>query len=368
MKIWRERGHILRCKEKKKGYELQVQIILPAEETIDVRKMSILEGNRINGLFQVCQTKERILTYIAPQGSSLEERMRKPISRYDFYFILEQIVILVCELQRLSLPIEFLIYDSKRVYINEVTKELRFLYLPLSEKREWKTITSLVDEMIYSAKPEAGQDVEYISRFAHFYKNLGGFDVGRIEAFIFGEERSVLDMLGQTSGETIEKTTSKRETNSRDTRILSLEEENWLSDGRKEKIDEKTAFCPDQESQTGMETVHIFQHRGSEVFGQKEKIPTLYRRSTGERIPITKPLFRIGREEAMSDYCISDNKRVGRNHAEILLREDLCYLVDKDSKNNTFLNGKKILPQIEIEIHEGDVVTFADEEFTVVVS
>ena len=91
---------------------------------------------------------------------------------------------------------------------------------------------------------------------------------------------------------------------------------------------------------------------------------TLTRKKTGERVTITRDKFRIGRERKNVDYCIPDNSNVGRLHAEIVSTAAKTYVVDKHSTNSTFVNDVRITPNQQVELHNGDKVTFADEEFT----
>lgn len=90
--------------------------------------------------------------------------------------------------------------------------------------------------------------------------------------------------------------------------------------------------------------------------------PTLTHMDTGELIEITKPVFRIGKKPE-NEMRINDNPAVSRSHAEILLKNDKCYIRDIDSKNGTYVNGMKIPPDTEMEIKDGQKIKFANEEY-----
>lgn len=90
----------------------------------------------------------------------------------------------------------------------------------------------------------------------------------------------------------------------------------------------------------------------------------LVRVKTGETIVIDKDHFRIGREKTKVDYCVEDNTNIGRFHAEIISDGPHTYLVDQHSRNFTYLNGERIEPEEQVEIIDGDTITFADEEYT----
>ena len=69
---------------------------------------------------------------------------------------------------------------------------------------------------------------------------------------------------------------------------------------------------------------------------------------------------RIGRN--LDNDIVVNNDRVSRYHAEILRQGDDFLLVDKDSRNGVWLNGKKILTPAEIKA--GDRIRIGKQEFT----
>lgn len=91
---------------------------------------------------------------------------------------------------------------------------------------------------------------------------------------------------------------------------------------------------------------------------------TLVRKKNGEKVTISKDHFRIGRERNNVDYCISDDTNVGRLHAEIISSGTKTYVVDKNSRNSTFVNDVRCTPGQQVELKEGDRVMFADDEYT----
>ncbi len=78
---------------------------------------------------------------------------------------------------------------------------------------------------------------------------------------------------------------------------------------------------------------------------------------------VQKKDFVIGRSVKFADGVIPDNKMVGRKHCKIRFLENKYYLEDLDSKNGTFLNGKKLLKNESKEIATHDVIRLANVEF-----
>lgn len=97
--------------------------------------------------------------------------------------------------------------------------------------------------------------------------------------------------------------------------------------------------------------------------GAMQPMATLIRKKNGETANITKPLFIIGKERQKVDFCVPDNNSVSRNHANIICKGGVYYLVDKNSTNYTFVNGNKLNPNQEVKLNSGDKIKLADEEF-----
>ncbi len=91
--------------------------------------------------------------------------------------------------------------------------------------------------------------------------------------------------------------------------------------------------------------------------------PYLIRTKTNEKIMLTKPLFRIGKERSFVDYFIVDNTAISRCHAQIVNHDGEYYVVDTNSTNHTFVNSMMINSNEEVKISDGDKVRLANEDF-----
>ncbi len=99
---------------------------------------------------------------------------------------------------------------------------------------------------------------------------------------------------------------------------------------------------------------------------EKKNAPmNLLHEKTGARIPIMRPVLKIGKKAGLVDYCIEGNPSISRRHADIVSRDGGCYLVDRGSLNKSYVNGRIAEPDQEIPLHSGDKISLADEIFTV---
>ena len=226
-------------------------------------------------------------------------------------------------------------------------------YLPLENVQKETDIIGFMEQIIYASKPQQENDMEYVSRYVYFVKSLTKFDANKIEKYIQNEDRSVVNTIkrrnvGQ-SGYITDKPADyyNHYSNKEDEATGLLEDE---ATGLLE--DEATGLLVEDEA-TGLlmeeqQTVHY---------------ASLYRLLTNEVISINKPVFRIGKERSYSDYFVANNDKVSRSHADIITRRGRYFIVDLNSKNGTYINDVPVPVQQEVEIHFGDRIRLANDEF-----
>lgn len=108
-------------KVKTRDCQLIVGVRLSLKEKINVTQLDFFSNRYIRGLLKVKMIKKSHIEYYGPIGISLYERLKKPISKYDFLFIMEQVVDTVQKLNANSLIINNVIFDIKNVFINEIS-------------------------------------------------------------------------------------------------------------------------------------------------------------------------------------------------------------------------------------------------------
>jgi pSer/pThr/pTyr-binding forkhead associated (FHA) protein len=78
----------------------------------------------------------------------------------------------------------------------------------------------------------------------------------------------------------------------------------------------------------------------------------------GERHPVTKDRFVIGRGKQSSDFTLKD-PNVSRQHAMIEFQNGVYFMVDMGSTNGVEYNGQRIARK---QIGEGDVFRICDHD------
>jgi hypothetical protein len=339
-------------KIKTKDCQLIVKAKFNSSEKVNERELEFYIRKNIRGLLKAKLVKKfgfLLVEYTGPIGISLYDRLKKPLSKYDFLFIIEQIVDITQKIQMNSMSLNKIVWDIHYIFINETTREMQFIYLPLEESDKEADIFGLIDNIIYSSKLIKDQNSEYMSNFVYFIKNLNQFDAEKIERFILSEDRRVVNTIkkhytGQSGFMTDKPKDYYEHYNNQDqkTGLLENEETGLLSNEETYLLeDERTTLL--EESQ-----VHY---------------PSLFRVLTEENISINKPVFRLGKERSYADYFVSNNSAVSRSHADIITRGQRIFVIDLNSKNKTYINDQPIPIQEETEIFNGDRLRLANEEF-----
>lgn len=360
---------MIRFKAKLKDSHLVVRAKLSFNDVINGTELGYVSNTYIRGFLRAKQVKRNVIEYTGPVGIPLVNRMKKPISQYDFFFIMEQIVDATQKLQRHNLLPGKVVWDIRYVYINEATKELQLIYTPLTTAQP-TNIIAFMESIIYATIPMADQNSDYISQFLYFLNSLPGFNAEKIEQYIAKVDRKVVNTIKRhasgSSGFMTDKPIDyyahydekKKEHDEESTGLLDDDEATGLLDE-----DEATGLLDDDEA-TGLlnddDATGLLNESQSYVL----HYPTLSRVLTGETVSINKPVFRIGKERSYVDFFVSNNNAVSRSHADIITRGQRCFVMDLNSKNRTYINDQVLPVQQEVEIFDGDRLRLANEEFT----
>lgn len=367
-------------KAKTRDCQLIVKAKLQFSEVIDKREYDIFANKYFRGFLKPQKIKGKTIEYIGPVAVSLFERLKKPISKYDFFFILEQVVVATQKLQKSTLPLNKVVWDIRHVYINTTTKEVKFIYLPIQNTATIADINGFIDTIIYSAKPADEHDNDFVSRFVYYFKGLSQYDSAKIEAFISREDRSIVNTIKkQTTGGSGFITDKPKDyydhyeqngpNDDEATGLLDdedatglLAEEDEDTGLLNESESEATGLLQDDEENTGLLVEESDDDTGL-LIEDNVHYPRLYRVLTNEYININKPVFRLGKERSYVDYFVTNNNAVSRSHADIITRGGRYFVLDLNSKNKTYINGQVLPAQCECEICAGNRLSLGNEEF-----
>lgn len=306
------------------------------KERINETELSQLARIKPCGIMHVTKAKKDSVIYTCPANINLTDRLKKAVSKYDFFFMMEQIVIMVQDVYNNGLNVNSVRFNMDDVYINEMTKEMYFIYFPIVGGQESADIVGFIENIIYTMTPVINEDTNYISRFMYYVRSFHGFNGNAIEKYISREERAVVNVL-KNKAVTMQQTMQQQ--------IMQ------------------------QVMQGSMDGTTVLSDDGISVQQIQQMQPVNYhfasltRQVTGEKIELGKPSFVLGKNPEKSDYAVADNTNISRVHAVITTRNGRYYVMDQNSTNGTFINGRIIKAGQETEILPGDCLMLANEEF-----
>ena len=306
------------------------------KERINETELSQLARIKPCGIMHVTKTKKDSVIYTCPANINLTDRLKKAISKYDFFFMIEQIVIMVEDVYNNGLNVNSVRFNMDDVYINEMTKEMYFIYFPIVGGQESADIVGFIENIIYTMTPVINEDTNYISRFMYYVRSFHGFNGNAIEKYISREERAVVNVL-KNKAVTMQQTMQQQ----------------IMQQVMQGSMDGTTVLSDDCISVQQIQQMQPVNYH----------FASLTRQVTGEKIELGKPSFVLGKNPEKSDYAVADNTNISRVHAVITMRNGRYYVMDQNSTNGTFINGRIIKAGQETEILPGDCLMLANEEF-----
>lgn len=316
------------------------------KERINETELSQLARIKPCGIMHVTKTKKDSVIYTCPANINLTDRLKKAISKYDFFFMIEQIVIMVEDVYNNGLNVNSVRFNMDDVYINEMTKEMYFIYFPIVRGQESADIVGFIENIIYTMTPVINEDTNYISRFMYYVRSFHGFNGNAIEKYISREERAVVNVLKN-------KAVTMQQTMQQQIMQQQTMQQQIMQQVMQGSMDGTTVLSDD-----GISVQQIQQMQPVNYH-----FASLTRQVTGEKIELGKPSFVLGKNPEKSDYAVADNTNISRVHAVITTRNGRYYVMDQNSTNGTFINGRIIKAGQETEILPGDCLMLANEEF-----
>lgn len=316
------------------------------KERINETELSQLARIKPCGIMHVTKTKKDSVIYTCPANINLTDRLKKAVSKYDFFFMIEQIVIMVEDVYNNGLNVNSVRFNMDDVYINEMTKEMYFIYFPIVGGQESADIVGFIENIIYTMTPVINEDTNYISRFMYYVRSFHGFNGNAIEKYISREERAVVNVLKN-------KAVTMQQTMQQQIMQQQTMQQQIMQQVMQGSMDGTTVLSDD-----GISVQQIQQMQPVNYH-----FASLTRQVTGEKIELGKPSFVLGKNPEKSDYAVADNMNISRVHAVITMRNGRYYVMDQNSTNGTFINGRIIKAGQETEILPGDCLMLANEEF-----
>lgn len=369
---------VSKLKVKFKNSQITVKSKLSKDEQINAREVEILNSKIIRGIMKPTVEGEKKLSYLSPGGIKLEAYLKKGITKNDFFLVIAQILEAVKSIGRNSFNINNLILNMKYVFVNEMTHELHFVYQPIYSSAISLDLASFLYDVAYSVTLALNEDYKCVNNFIAYLKGLQAVSVINIEKYLLDVYPQIYKQVkrqkyGQSeylgsfkNGKDIYYDMDKRR---KPTPLADDDSTSLLSE--KNDKDEATALLVEDDDEV---TSLLIDDEATSLLSDDEPTsllsegpqityPYLIRKSSFDRTDINKPVFRIGKERSYVDYFVADNNAISRIHADIITKNNSFFVKDENSTNGTYVNGNRLSPKEEVQVFDGDIITFANEEF-----
>lgn len=359
------------------------------------RELYGINQNEIPGLLRISAARKGsgvILRYDLTGYQTLKEYLQTPLKREHFTQLLQSILNTLQEMRAAVYNIGCLLMDMDYILVNPTNRTVFFLFVPLSSLDNATTLQNMLLNIVKYATFSNNESTDYVQEYITILNRGINFSTFELEQYVdrlSGRSSVVEDVTcpqcrhqisagacycANCGCKLVGKSESLRKLiyDPQTERAVSMSMDNAapIDENDVSRLAEKrmTGNTDDISTVTSGGTTVLGEMDGTTVLddskAQPHQYPYLIREKTGEKITINKPSFRLGKERQYCDYFVSDNSAVSRSHADIIERNGRYFVMDRNSTNRTYVDGKVIRPEQEVELFHGTALRLANENFT----
>lgn len=378
---------------------------LTKPEAINERELEAIARGFIESLIPVHTEmgKKGVVIKSSVEGMiSLQSYFNSLVSKKMFLGVVEQLVTIVKECEKNHMNIGNLMLDEEAIFLDPRTKKVKCIFWPMVNNQNGYSAREFFKELPFTVVFTKHEQHEYVSRYMNYFREQTPFSINSFEKLIFEllgkkvEDKSYLPSGSTSFGERdsfATKTTGSTGASGNiaynplrpastinQPKTCSTCGQECVPGGRfcsncgaaltiTNEKDEKASPQAEAGTQPNSETTLLGSESfaGTTVLGggafEEPTFPYLIREKTQEKVMVDKPSFRIGKESKFCDYFISNNNAISRSHADILTKDHRYYIIDHNSTNKTYVDGKVVPVEKQVEIFSGSKIKLANEDF-----
>ena len=318
----------------------------------------------------------------------------------------EKILVILCNMCKSDIEIRenflknnMIVMNEEDVFINPETLDVYFCILPIHEDYENHKVENFIKEILFDIETDAGELIYSIMRQLknknYLFTNFYDYIKNQINEISKIQSEPLISNYEETEKININQDLSENE----NWNVVSLDDM-LMSDAEAENVEIKSdsdngeneksvddlwsflnsndtlidSFRKDKDSdkekdvQSSSENL-ILQSDSMENISADNKSESgdlsenkkayLFRQINNEEIEIDKEFFMLGKYRYAS-YTFN-NDSISRTHATIIKENNQYFIVDNDSRNGTFINGRKIQPNNKVKLNNRDLITLSNE-------
>ena len=300
-------------------------------QQIAERELYAISGGELGGLIPMTVTEKFgvfQLAYPIDGLALLPDYLAEPVDMVLFSRLLSSLFSAIRQIREAVFNPASLLLDPNYLFVDPESGEAKLVYIPVTTYDCGTDLRSFLQNMLSLCSFEQTEDTEYVQKFVGILNDGAAFSEYAMEQYAAELEQQVRKAQQPKLCPTCGK-----------------------------QVPPPFGFCPD----CGVALVEMGETPEIGTFAPTKQTASLFRESTGERIPVNGAL-RIGKSRT-NDYSMPELGTVSRNHALIEGNENGWYLTDLGSTNGTFLNGRELRPQEPAPLTAGDRIRLAREEF-----
>ena len=407
--------------------QIGIRCKLTGNEQINSGEILYFSQNFIKGFMQPSVEDAGKLIFIGAQGVPLSRFLKQVITKEQFFPIVAQVIEIYKAAVNRNLPLQNVVLSPDFIVINPNTGEMSFVYAAITTPQPMNDgYTSCMNRIASIAHFATQEDLNAVGNFLNFINGLGSFSVPEMESYIMKAAPITYNIVirqpfnppaAQPAPAAAPQTAPVQEAAPAAPVQETKPESAPVQETKPEPVkeEEKPAVqsapavqIPQPAPVEAPPVIHADEAKVKEIKAPEvpaapedkapepvqeikkpepevkkpepvqevkktepvkestpaeQPAPKLTRRSNGETFSVNKPVFKLGKERAKVDFCITGNKTVSRVHATLYVRGGECFVQDNNSTNRTFVNGEPIAVQTEIKLKKGDVLKLSNEEF-----
>lgn len=332
---------------------------------VNERELKVFEENLLPGFFRPKLVAKNKITYTAPKSVTLETYIKKDLTIHKMYSILAQVGELIKSVEQYGFYLHNIIFESRLIYVKEITGELFFLYTPLITTGIGVNLFGFLADTFKNLQTEDVQLQAEYQKVKAFLESPNHYSLNELEMFVQQNYPQIYQQITRRdSGQSgfISSTKLGYEQHYHPSMALqsapsvSLQQASSVALRQAPSEEMGTTLLVEEEG-----TTLLTEDEGTTLLQEPNVSAFLIRKKNNETITVNRDVFKIGKDFSC-DYVVTDNNAVSRRHASLYRNMSMFYIGDDGSKNHTYVNGM-IVSDGQIELHNGDVVKLANEEF-----
>ena len=318
---------------------------LKQDESLKELEFDTIAGGNFEGIFPVTFDNVSNTISINCSASNIETLrayFSGVVNKNEFLQVVTQIFEIIKKCEKNNMDIHNLYLDIDNVFIDKKTDKIQCIFWPIENNMYTHSPFAFLSDLPYRLVFSKNEDNTYISAYIKFFRNSPSFTISNVETFL---HRLAGNIVTVASG--------------------SLSDSRRIyNDGTVDTAPTIVYDDPGEILTAKLDPDLKTMHSGILLQpGEQHYFPYLIRIKTLDQIIVNKPVFRLGKDRRFCDYTITDNGAVSRNHADIIKRDGNYYVLDHNSTNKTYIDGKSIPVESEVEILSGSKIRLANEEF-----